>query len=79
MLDWLTKIVLIPLKPLLTKKLGSILRTALAALAGYLVSHGLANEEQADIFIGVNFDILMGVSTYALAQLSSWYEKIKRK
>jgi hypothetical protein len=79
MLDWITRLLLIPLKPLLTKQLGSVLRTLLATLAGFLVSKGVTNHEQADIFIGVNFDVLMGVLTYVVAQTSSWIEKQKRE
>ena len=51
--------------------LGSIARHITTMLAGVLVAHGLLEQDQAGVFSVVNGEVLVGVTTYAIAQIFS--------
>lgn len=64
--------------PFVSKYAGSFIRTALAALGGYLISKNLADAQTADTFIKATEALLMGILPILIAQLSSLVEKLKR-
>lgn len=51
--------------------LGSIARHITTMLAGVLVAHGLLEQDQTEVFSAVNGEVLVGVATYAIAQIFS--------
>ena len=78
MREWITDKLLKLVYPLVTPKLGSFLRHGLTALSGYLVGKGIISAESADQVVAVNYDLLMGVGTFAIAQLASLIEKLRK-
>ena len=57
--------------------LGGLVRTALAALGGWLVSKGLASESDAAVIIESGVDFVGGLVSIALTILWSWWSKRK--
>lgn len=58
------------------KYVGSVIRTGMAVVAGYLVAHGVS-DETANTFISSSGDVIAGVVTYALTQVWSIAQKAK--
>lgn len=67
------------LAPFISKYVGSFVRTALAALGGYLISQQWADAETADNFIKAFEALLIGIIPVLIAQLSSLVEKNLRE
>ena len=57
--------------------LGGLVRTALAALGGWLVSKGLASESDAAVIIESGVDFVGGLVSIVLTILWSWWSKRK--
>ena len=62
-------------KTLLKKYAASIIRHLLTALAGYLISRGIVDVEESEIFISTNFEVLLGSVVYLFGQTWSFKEK----
>lgn len=61
-------------KKLIEQYIGSLVRHGLTFLAGILVTKGIISGDGAG-FINTNYEIVMGVITYAIAQGFSFTEK----
>lgn len=78
----LLKLVGIPtrkvIEPFLTKTLGSFLRTGLAVVGGWLLSKGIVDPDTTREFLGLSYEVIMGLAAYLIAQGFSLLEKQKR-
>lgn len=70
MLEWLKE-------KILTKYLGSILRTALAALGGFLVAKYGIDQATADQLVANLYTVAMAVLPIVIAQVWSLIQKAK--
>lgn len=66
--SWLKKL-------LLSNYIGGFIRTALAALGGYLVARGIATAEQAESLAKAILDIIPNLVPIIVAYLSSFANK----
>ena len=57
--------------------IGGVVRAALAAAGGWLVSKGLASESDAAVLIESGAEFVGGVLSIALTVLWSWWSKRK--
>lgn len=60
------------------KYLTSIIRHALTALGALLVGKGIIDQDTADQMVNGNTDIVLGVISYLIGQVCSWWT-IKKK
>lgn len=67
------------IEPFLTKYLGSMLRHAMSGLGVWLVAKGITDGDTAREFLGLSYEVLLGVASYLIAQGFSLAEKMKRK
>lgn len=70
MLEWLKQ-------KILTKYTGSIIRTALAALGGYLIAQYGLDSELVEQFINNTTEVLVAVVPLIIAQIWSLIQKYK--
>lgn len=59
------------------KYLGSIIRTGLAGLGGFLLAIGVSPDD-VEKFTSSGNTVALALASYALAQLWSWLEKSKK-
>ena len=62
--------------PIALKYIGSVVRHGLTFVAGVLVAYGVSNEQGAQ-FVASNYEVIMGLVAYMLAQGFSFAEKKK--
>lgn len=60
------------------KYLTSIIRHALTALGALLVGKGIIDQDAADQMVSGNTDIILGIISYLIGQVCSWWT-IKKK
>lgn len=63
------------LAPFISNILGSFIRTALAALSGYLINKGISDPEHVNSMITGISDVFPGIGVYLLAQATSLLNK----
>lgn len=81
MLDWIKqKLAQFLNATFLSKYIGSIVRTAFAALGGFLVAKGVIKDSAAvDQLAQPTIEIILGVVSWLIAQGASFAEKSKRE
>ena len=57
--------------------ISSIVRHGLTFVGGLLVAKGFIDEETANSFVAVNSELVLGLVTYLVGQLLSFYDKKK--
>ena len=60
------------------KYLTSIIRHALTALGGILVAKGIIDQDVADNMVNNETEVILGLISYVLGQVCSWWT-IKKK
>ena len=55
------------------KYLTSLIRHGLTALGALLVAKGIIDQETADQMVAGNTDIVLGVVSYLIGQVCSWW------
>ncbi len=67
--DWIAKV-------LITKYLGNALKTAIAALGGYLIAKGIASQEQAQSLTTAILELIPGILAILL---KLWASAVSRR
>ena len=67
--DWITKV-------LISKYLGNALKTAIAALGGYLIAKGIASQEQAQSLTSALLELIPGILAIII---KIWASAVSRK
>ena len=65
-------------KHLIEQYIGSLVRHGLTFLAGILVTKGIISGDGSG-FVATNYEVIMGIVTYAIAQGFSFGEKRKEQ
>lgn len=74
MFSWFNKLK----QGVIMKYLTSLIRHGLTALGALLVAKGIIDQDTADQMVAGNTDIVLGVVSYLIGQVCSWWT-VKKK